>query len=430
MLSESPRAQAVEPLVHVQAQERSCGTPSWSALRSAAARRKPLDQPDADNDGKDESKYSLFDLLCIGIGGTVGSGVFVLTGEVLPIAGPSAALSWLLAGLICLLSALSYMEMSALVPSAGSTYAFSYHPLGELPAVIASVCLTIEYGISGAGVARSWADKFVALTCGSSYSTMFTYYSRDPDPSSDVGMDYLGALMQALCVLVCLLGVGLGKRIINLITVAKVVLILFLVVAGFSSAETNPFSSTEEFFPAGASGAAKATSMLFFGFIGFDEVCCLAARAHNPKRTMPLAIAGTVLGAAVLSCTAQLALSALEPAGLVANSTSFEQGFDTHGWQWARWVAAVGEIALLPVVVLVAFLPQPELFAAMAEDGILPRIFAQRDANGGFRAGCLLSGAFITGVALFMPFSCEHRAIRNPTPLPVPVARLRAVEVC
>jgi len=83
----------------------------------------------------------------------------VLTGSVLPVAGPSAALSWLFAGFICLLSGLSYMEMSANVPASGSTYTYAYHTLGELPAVIASVCLTIEYGISGAGVARSWGIR-------------------------------------------------------------------------------------------------------------------------------------------------------------------------------------------------------------------------------------------------------------------------------
>ena len=126
-------------------------------LFASFSKRKPIGdivpvvRPD------DGSKYGLFDLLCIGIGSTVGSGVFVLTGSVMPIAGPSAAISWLLAGLVCLLSAVSYMELSSHITGSGSTYGFVFHTLGELPAVIGAICLTFEYGISAAGIARSWS---------------------------------------------------------------------------------------------------------------------------------------------------------------------------------------------------------------------------------------------------------------------------------
>ena len=163
-----------------------------AALCADATKRKPVSP---DGPASEDGLLSLFDLLCIGIGGTVGSGVFVLTGSVMPVAGPSASLSWLLAGLICLLSSFSFMEMSARVPQSGSTYAFSYHALGELPAVIASVCLTIEYGVSGAGVARSWADKLMNLI--GEPTLLFAPYSTGQDVSSDVGADFAGALLQA-----------------------------------------------------------------------------------------------------------------------------------------------------------------------------------------------------------------------------------------
>ena len=93
-------------------------------------RRKTLDEFALEAEGnEEEASLSLFDLLCIGIGGTVGSGVFVLTGEVYPVAGPSSALCWMIAGGVCLLSAFSYMELSAAIPTRGSTYAFSLHAL-------------------------------------------------------------------------------------------------------------------------------------------------------------------------------------------------------------------------------------------------------------------------------------------------------------
>lgn len=102
----------------------------------------------------------LFDLVMIGIGGTVGSGVFATAGLIASsYAGPAATLSWLLAGAGCLLSGLSFMELACLIPSAGSTYAYAYHALGELPALVAGFLLTLEYGVSSAGGARSWSDK-------------------------------------------------------------------------------------------------------------------------------------------------------------------------------------------------------------------------------------------------------------------------------
>lgn len=139
------------------------------ALSFAITRRKPLEKillrdsvspplsepllppPSSDASPKNhrdgETKLVFLDLLAIGIGGTIGSGVFVLTGDVQPIAGPSAVLSWLFAGLTCLLSAFSYMELSARIPTRGSCYIFCYTTLGELAAVIGGVCLTLEYGI-------------------------------------------------------------------------------------------------------------------------------------------------------------------------------------------------------------------------------------------------------------------------------------------
>jgi hypothetical protein len=106
------------------------------------------------SEGEDSGSLTFIDLLAIGIGGTIGSGVFVLTGDVQPIAGPSAILSWILAGLTCLLSAFSYMELSARIPTRGSCYVFCYATLGEFAAVIGGVCLTLEYGISGAGIRK------------------------------------------------------------------------------------------------------------------------------------------------------------------------------------------------------------------------------------------------------------------------------------
>jgi len=354
---------------------------------------------------------TLFDLLCVGIGGTVGSGVFVLTGQVYPVAGPSATLSWVLAGCVCGLSALSYMELSSRIPTKGSCYAFSFHAIGEVPAVIAAVCLTLEYGLAGAGVARNWSAKLASLLSHfHAAKYMFVPYSSsvtldDDDGDDDFYVDVPAGLLQVACVLVCVVGLKLGKVVINGFTVAKCALVVFMIVAGFAAWHVNVLESSDEFFPKGFGGTLSGTSLLFFGYIGFDEVCCLAGKAENPAQVMPRAIAGTLVGATVLSVLAQMALSGLVRFDDDGSGTSFEQGFDDIGWQWARFITAVGEVLLLPLVVLVSFLPQPELFAALAEDGLLPASFGHANSQGTLMHGTVAGGVVMTVFSMLVPFA-------------------------
>jgi amino acid transporter len=143
-------------------------------------------------------------------------------------------------------------ELSARIATAGSCYAFSYHTLGELPAVIGSVCLTIEYGISGAGVARSWSSKLAEQLGGRASDAMFFYYSSDK--SGDLYVDWAGALLQAACVVILLAGVTMGKIVVDALTLAKVALVNFLIAAGFAACNVNVFENASTFAPAGMSG--------------------------------------------------------------------------------------------------------------------------------------------------------------------------------
>ncbi|KAJ1445137.1 amino acid permease-domain-containing protein [Pelagophyceae sp. CCMP2097] len=386
---------------------RQAAMPFASALR----RRKTLSQFAAEaleeqEESKDSLQLGLFDLLCIGIGGTVGSGVFVLTGEVLPVAGAASALCWLFGGFVCLLSALSYMELSTVLQTRGSTYAFASYALGEVAAVAGAASLTLEYGLSGAGVARSWSAKLQGLVGGS------WMYSSLRGDAVDVGgggffFDYAALCIQVACVVVVAGGASVSTKVINVFTVAKVALVVFMIVAGFYAGSASTFAATP-FLEKGVTGITTGTSLVFFGFIGFDEVVCMAARAKNPKKAMPRAIAGTLAGAAALSFLAQLSLSWLYRADDGFSGASFERGFHQRGLGAAKWLTEVGEVVLLPLVVLLSFLPQPELVAAMGHDGLVPRAFARRTRVNGadvFGFGCFWTGAALSLVALVVPFN-------------------------
>ena len=380
-----------------------------TAARRALTRRKPLhlilsDERSSRNTRSSASSpaqlLGLFDLLCIGVGGTIGSGVFVLTGSVYPKAGPSACLSWLFSAVICCFSALSYCELSSKIPTKGSCYIFAYASLGELFAVVGAVCLTLEYAVAGAGIATSWSQKLATLV--------------GTDLIVNVGglkLDFVAAALEATCVCVCLCKLELGKNLINIMTLMKVLLVLILILAGVMAATFNPSEyntdifSFDDFFPRGIGGMISGTSLLFFGFIGFDEVCCMAGKAANPKKVMPKAILGTLLIAAVCSMSAQFSLTLMSPWSESMEDTSFEDAFDARGWVFLRWLTAIGEIVLLPLVCLVSFLPEPELLAAMSEDKLLPSFLSFQNHNEIFVNAGRVAGVALVLVSLLVPFS-------------------------
>lgn len=336
-------------------------------------------------DAEDGAKFGFFDLACLGLGGTVGAGVFVLSGQVVPIAGPAATVSWAIAGVLCLVSALAYVELSARIPTKGSSYAFAHHALGELPALIGAVCLTFEYGLSAAGVAKGWSLKVSELLA----------------IGDAAHFDWVAGLILVMCAALVSYGMNLSKLLINVFSMSKVLLILFMTVAAWCMWDQDIFASSSTFFAHGAGGTIHAASLIFMGYIGFDEVCCLSSRAHNPQSTVPRALVFTIVGATVISVLAQLALVGIAPA---TAPTSFEQSFGEHGFYRLKWVAGMGEMALMPLVVLISFLAQPELMAAMAEDGLAPAFFKQKSSNGTYLLGATVCGVIFSLAALFVRF--------------------------
>ncbi|KAG3120893.1 hypothetical protein PI124_g871 [Phytophthora idaei] len=366
-------------------------------------RLKPLSVIHAEETAEQLPRHlSLFDLLCIGIGSTVGSGIFSTAGEIISsTAGPAAFISWIIAGVVCCINALAFMELVTRIPSSGSTYAYSFHALGELPAVIAAWLLTLEYGISGSGVARSWATKVQEWLVEEHPEHSYQWLNEDYT-------NLLGAVLMALCVGVLLVGLRFGKWFVNTITTIKVAVVLFIIIAGFyltDSSNLSPFipphQEVDGTMAFGTQGIITGASSAFFGYAGFDEVCCLAAEARNPKKIMPLAVIGVVTGTMFLSAFASLALSGMIP---YLEAASFGSGFQYQGQNWAAQLVRAGETCTMPVVVLVCFLAQPRLKYALSCDGLMPRIFSKVDENGNLFENTLISGAFFTAVAFMVPF--------------------------
>jgi APA family basic amino acid/polyamine antiporter len=355
-----------------------------------------------------ERTLGLFDLIMIGIGGTVGSGVFATAGLIASAyAGPAATLSWLIAGAGCLLSGLSFMELSCLIPSTGSTYAYAYHALGELPALLAGFLLTLEYGVSSAGGARSWSDKFTNWM-----ETELGVAGPEWMKPKDSSVDLYAGLLMIITTAIVLCGMQAGKVFVNVVTMTKISVVTFIIIAGlskFNSDNVTPWIPPEETNAAGEvvyglPGVFLGASASFFGYIGYDEVCCLAGEAKNPTKNIPRAVIGTIIGAATLSILATFALVGMQRYSEIDAGESYGKAFSHVGWDWAATIVSTGEVMTMPITSFIGFLAQPRVQYAMAKDGLLPQVFARVDSNGNLFHGTLLCGLAIVTIAVFVPF--------------------------
>ncbi|CAH0474392.1 unnamed protein product [Peronospora belbahrii] len=347
----------------------------------------------------------------IGIGGTVGTGVFATSGFIASqYAGPAATLSWFFAGIGCILSGLSFMELACIIPTAGSTYAYAYYALGELPALIAGFLLTLEYGVSSAGGARSWSDKLTQWM-ESQLGVQGPTWMKPKDSVIDL---YAGLLMAASTVIV-LCGMKAGKRVVNVVTMTKITVIVFIILVGLSHFNVDkilPFvpderivqRNGEDHVAFGWPGILFGTSASFYGYIGYDEVCCLAGEAKNPARNIPRAVVWTIVGAATLSILATFALVGMQKYTEIDAEESYGNAFTSLGLDWAASFVASGEVLTMPVTSFIGFLAQPRLQYALAKDGLLPSVFAEVDGNGDLFRGTLLCGIGVTLLAVFVPF--------------------------
>mmetsp|Transcript_14363 Transcript_14363/g.25734 ORF Transcript_14363/g.25734 Transcript_14363/m.25734 type:complete len:571 (-) Transcript_14363:38-1750(-) len=373
-------------------------------------RKKPLWVIQAESDSAKHRVYGLFSLLAVGIGGAVGSGIFVLSGEIsLHLAGPATCLSWLIGGFVCGTTALAYAELSTLVPSGGSAYSYAYYSMGEVFAVLGAWLLTLEYGVSAAAVARSWGDKVAfyaseleVLGC-SNNSTCWL------NSANGTTVNPAGSLLCVAAVIILLCGVEFGRDAVNTLFVLKCGLVFFVIMVGFWHFEAenmSPFLATpSEYVVGGIEGVFKGTTLAFFGFIGFDEVTVLTLEAVRPQRDIPVAILGTIAVITTLYILASTALVGMIPYHLIDPDEGFGSAFRHIGAQWAVHVVMIGQIlVVLPTVVLVSFLPQSRLLASVARDGLLPNVFAYTNEHGTLVGSIVIAGTIMSTIALLVPF--------------------------
>ncbi|XP_004293998.1 PREDICTED: cationic amino acid transporter 1-like [Fragaria vesca subsp. vesca] len=319
-----------------------------------------------------------WDLIWFGIGAVIGAGIFVLTGiEAKNHAGPAVVMSYVVSGVSALLSVFCYTEFAVEIPVAGGSFAYLRVELGDFVAYIAAGNILLEYVIGGAAVARSWTSYFTTLCNRNSNDFRITV-----DGWSE-NYKYLDPIAIGVIICICILAVMSTKgssRLNYIASIVHVIVILFIIIAGLTKADTNNY---KDFAPHGARGIFQASAVLFFAYVGFDAVSTMAEETKNPARDIPIGLVGSMVITTTVYCLLAVTLCLMVPYGMIDEQAPFSKAFETVGMSWAKYVVAAGALKGMTSVLLVGAVGQARYLTHIARTHMLPPWFAQVDAKTG-----------------------------------------------
>ncbi|EDO40886.1 predicted protein [Nematostella vectensis] len=235
---------------------------------------------------------SKIDLAGLGIASTLGAGIYVLAGIVAKnIAGPGLVLSFLIAGIASLMSALCYAEFGSRVPRAGSAYVYSYVAIGEFCAFVVGWNMILEYLIGASSLARGCTEYLDALFNGQIREYSLKHIGSMNAPLIAQYPDFLAFAIALIVTIPLALGAAMTTRTNNVITAINLIVITFITLVGLSFADRKNWNN---FLPYGFSGVVAGAATCFFSFVGFDCIATSAEEAKNPTKDVPIAILITI----------------------------------------------------------------------------------------------------------------------------------------
>ncbi|MCJ2007635.1 amino acid permease [Methylobacterium sp. E-041] len=343
-----------------------------------------------ESDGHQLSKsLGLFSIIAMGIGAVIGAGIFVLTGTAAAqYAGPGIMLSFVAGGIACAFVGLCYAEMAALIPVAGSSYTYTYATLGEFFAWIIGWDLILEYAMGAATVAVGWSGYVVSLLkdVGLVIPPRFTAAPGTAVKLADGSdatalMNLPAVLIVGLLTLMLVRGTKESARLNNVMVAVKLTVVLAFIVLGYGyikQANWTPFIPDNDgsFGHFGWSGVLRGAGVVFFAFIGFDAVSTAAQEAKSPQRDMPIGILGSLAICTVLYVLVAAVLTGVVPYKDLNVPDPIAKGVDVIGIAWFSALIKLGALTGLTTVILVLLYGQSRIFYTMANDGLLPRLFA------------------------------------------------------
>lgn len=310
---------------------------------------------------------SAFDLVFLGIGSVIGTGIFVLTGIGAALyAGPGISLSFVLASIACAFAGLAYAEYASMVPVAGSAYAYTYASLGEFLAFIVGWNLILEYTVTCSTVAAGWSGYVVGLLASGGIELPVAF-TKVPEEGGIINVPAI-VITMFLCILLVrgTKETVMVNRILVFVKLAVIALFFILAVPN-----VNPMN-WEPFLPYGAQGISAGAAIVFFAYIGFDAVATSAEEAKNPDRDLPIGILGSLGVCAVLYFFVALVLTGIVPYSDLNTPEPVAYALRVIGYPIGSAIVAVGAICGITTVLLVLLYGQARIFFALSRDGMIP----------------------------------------------------------
>ncbi|XP_059178303.1 cationic amino acid transporter 2-like isoform X2 [Physella acuta] len=373
-------------------------------IASRLVRKKILSDADIEESSLNRCLTTV-DLIGLGIGSTLGAGLYVVAGQVaLETAGPAVTISFLVAAVASALAGMCYAEFAARIPRAGSAYVYSYVTVGEFMAFIIGWNLVLEYVIGTASVARGWSGYFDSLIDKKISKFFNSTMPMHIDELSEYP-DFFALGITLLVTVLLTFGVKESAMINNIFTCVNLLVVVYVTICGFfkfdwknwnlSESEVPKTAGTGGFMPFGFSGMMAGAATCFYAFVGFDCVATTGEESKNPQRAIPIGIIVSLLIIFLSYFSVSAILTLMCPYFLLDKDAALPAVFDRVGWGVARYIITVGAVCGLSTSLLGGMFPLPRVLYAMAGDGVIFKFMGKVSSR--FKTpviGTAISGVF------------------------------------
>jgi len=341
------------------------------------------------------------DLILLGLGAIIGTGIFVLTGlAAAEYAGPAITLSFLVGAVACVFTALAYAELASMLPVSGSAYSYAYVTLGEGVAAVIGWTVMMVFTFGAATVASGWSGYMVGILESAGIQLPLEW-TKIPSEGGWVNLPAVAIVM--ILTLLLVKGTQFAAKLNGILVVVKLAAIGVFVYFALPHVDMKNW---EVFSPNGFFGVAAGAGFIFMAYTGFDTLATAAEECRNPNRDLPIGIIGSLVGSAVLYILVAGLLTAIVHYSTLNNSQPMAHALRANGIQLGALLVATGAIAGMTTVLLTQIFGQSRILMVMARDGVFPALFTRVHPRYSTPyVGILLTGLIVTLITGFVPVS-------------------------